>query len=151
MANVCEIPKKNASEKDIDEILTEYRVIAVVGASDKPDRESYKVAKYLHEHGYRVIPVNPNISSLFGLRAYPSLNEVPERVEVVDIFRKPETVPEIVEEAIRKGAKVIWMQKGIVHNAAAETAKKHGLKVVMDRCMMVEHMERAKKESSSRS
>ncbi|MEM3396550.1 MAG: CoA-binding protein [Thermoplasmata archaeon] len=151
MSNVCELPRKNASDTEIDEILANYNVVAIVGVSDKPDRDSYIVAKYLHEHGYKIIPVNPNINSLFGIKAYPSLSEVPEAVEIVDIFRKPETVPEIVEEAIKKGAKVIWMQKGIVHNVAAETARKHGLKVVMDRCLMVEHKGRTKRGSSTHS
>jgi len=149
MSNVCEIPRKNASSEEIDWILSNYKVVAIVGVSDKPERDSYVVAKYLHENGYKIIPVNPNISSLFGLKAYPNLTAVPENVEIVDIFRKPEVVPDIVKEAIAKGAKVIWMQKGIVNNAAAEEARKHGLKVVMDRCMMVEHRARFKKESSN--
>ncbi|MEM3445459.1 MAG: CoA-binding protein [Thermoplasmata archaeon] len=145
----CEIPKKNASREEIDYILGNYKVVAIVGVSDKPERDSYAVAKYLHEHGYKIIPVNPNIHSLFGIKAYPRLKDVPEEVEVVDIFRRAEAVPEIVEEAIEKGAKVIWMQKGIVHNAAAEKARNKGLLVVMDRCMMVEHKARTKGENST--
>lgn len=151
MSKVCEFPVKNASEIEIDEILANYRVVAIVGVSDKPDKDSYRVAKYLHEHGYRIIPINPNISTLFGIKVYPNLSVVPENIEVVDIFRKPEAVPEIVEEAIKKEVKVVWMQKGIVHNAAADSARKHGIKVVMDKCMMLEHMARSKRESSNRS
>jgi predicted CoA-binding protein len=149
MSNLCELPRKNASSNEIGEILFRYKTVAIVGISDKEDRDSYIVGKYLIENGYTVIPVNPNITEFMGIKAYPSLLEIPGTVDVVDIFRKPEAVPEIVEHAIKKGAKVIWMQKGIVNNAAAENARAHGLKVVMDRCMMVEH--RARKATGNNS
>jgi len=127
-------------DEKVKEILTKYKAIAIVGLSGYPSRDSYKVAEYLKEHGYKIIPINPRYRELLGERCYPSLLDVTEPVEVVDIFRKPQAVPEIVEQAIQKGAKVIWMQKGIVNNSAAEMAIKAGLDVVMDRCMMVEHM-----------
>ncbi|NOX54708.1 MAG: CoA-binding protein [Planctomycetes bacterium] len=136
---VCEFPKENASPEEIRELLCSARVIAVVGLSDKPDRDSFRVASYLKEHGYRIIPVNPNVSDVLGLPAYDRLEAIPEPVDVVTIFRRPEAVPPIVDDAIRIGAKAVWMQLGIVHNAAAEVARQAGLTVVMNRCMMQEH------------
>ncbi|MEX0801045.1 MAG: CoA-binding protein [Dehalococcoidia bacterium] len=125
------------------EILRKYRTVAVVGASSNPERESHGVARYLQEHGYRVIPVNPGETEVLGERAYPDLRSVPEPVEVVDVFRKAEYVPEIVEEAIAIGAKAVWMQTGIRNEAAAERARAAGLEVVMDRCMRTEHRKMA--------
>jgi hypothetical protein len=135
----CELPKRNASSADIDALLGRTRTIAVVGLSPKPDRPSYGVAQYLKAAGYRIIPVNPNATEVFGEKAYATLQDVPGDVDVVDIFRKPEDVPPVVDAAIAKGAKAVWMQTGIVNNAAAEAARAAGLSVVMDRCMMVEH------------
>ena len=120
-------------------ILKESKTIAVVGLSDKPDRYSYVVASYLIEHGYRVIPVNPNIREWKGQKSYASLKDVPEKIDVVDIFRRIEFVNASVEEAIAIGAKAIWMQEGVVDEKAAERAERAGLLVVMDRCMMKEH------------
>ena len=125
------------------DILRQYRTVAVVGASSNPERESYGVARYLQEHGYRVIPVNPGETEVLGERAYPDLRSIPEPVEVVDVFRKAEYVPGIVEEAIAIGAKAVWMQSGIRHEAAAERARAAGLEVVMDRCMRTEHRKMA--------
>ncbi|MCD6505098.1 CoA-binding protein [Candidatus Poribacteria bacterium] len=127
-------------DEKIREILTRHKTVAIVGLSGYPSRDSYKVAEYLKRQGYKIIPINPRYRELLGERCYPSLLDVTEPVEIVDIFRKPQAVPQIVEQAIQKGAKVIWMQKGIVNNSAAEMAIKAGLDVVMDRCMMVEHM-----------
>lgn len=124
---------------DIPAILKTSKTIAVVGLSDKPERPSYDVASYLLEHGYEIIPVNPNISEWKGIKAYKSLLEIKEKVDVVDIFRKSEDVPPVVDEAIKLGAKTVWMQLGIVNEAAAEKAKRAGLNVVMDRCMKIEH------------
>ena len=121
------------------EILQECRVIAVIGLSDNPDRASYHVAHYLMDQGYRVIPVNPMVKWVLGQTSYPDLDSVPVAVDVVDIFRRSEEVPELVEQAIRKGARVVWMQEGVVHEAAAERARGAGLKVVMDKCMRKEH------------
>ncbi len=127
---------------EIKEILTKYKKIAIVGVSDKPDRDSYIVAEYLLNHGYEIIPVNPNIDSLFGLKAYPDLLSVPGEIEIVDIFRRPEFVEEIVDQAIQKKAKVVWMQLGVINEKAAQKALKAGLKVVMNKCIKVEHMSR---------
>lgn len=126
-------------DEEVRSILSEARVVAVVGLSEKPDRASHGVAAYLQRAGYRIIPVNPKASEILGEKAYPGLPEVPEKIDVVDIFRRPEAVPEIVDAAIELGAKAIWMQEGIVHDAAEEKARAAGLKVVMDRCMLKEH------------
>jgi len=125
--------------EEIEGILKEGRTIAVVGLSPKPDRPSYVVARYLQAQGYRIIPVNPNTQEILGEKAYPTLLSIPEKVDIVDIFRRPEEVPPVVEEAISTGARVVWMQEGIVNEAAAQRAKEAGLKVVMDRCLKKEH------------
>lgn len=126
---------------EIEGILRGSRTIAVVGLSDKPERPSYGVASYLLEKGYRIIPVNPRIKDWRGIRAYGSLREIPagEKVDVVDIFRRSEDVPPIVDDAIAIGARAVWMQLGIVNEEAAARARAAGLGVVMDRCMKVEH------------
>jgi predicted CoA-binding protein len=121
------------------EILRKYRTVAVVGVSSREDRPSYRVARYLKEHGYRIIPVNPRETDVLGERCYPDICSLPGPVDVVDVFRQSKYVPRVVTEAIRIGAKAIWMQEGIVHEAAARRARKAGLEVVMDRCMMAEH------------
>ena len=125
--------------EEIEGILKEARTVAVVGLSPKPDRHSYGVAQYLQARGYRVIPVNPNAQEILGEKAYPTLLSIPEKVDIVDIFRRPEEVPPVVEEAIGIGARVVWMQEGIRHEEAARRAREAGLKVVMDRCMKKEH------------
>lgn len=125
--------------KQIAEILHSARTIAVVGLSSKRYRPSYGVAEYLQRAGYRIIPVNPEETEVLGERAYPDLDSVPEPVDLVDIFRRPEFVPEIVEAAIRKGAKAVWMQEGVVHEAAASRAGAAGIAVVMDRCILKDH------------
>ena len=128
-------------EEEIREILGKCKNVAVVGISPKEDRPSYGVASYLQSKGYRIIPVRPDGDTLLGERVYPSLTQIPKEIEVdiVDIFRRPEDVPPIVDEAIRRGAKVVWMQEGIVHEEAAARARRAGLKVVMDRCMKKDH------------
>jgi len=120
-------------------ILRKYRTVAVVGISADEERASNEVARYLKEHGYRVIPVNPREKEVLGERCYPDLCSIPEQVEVVDVFRRPRFVPRVVGEAMYAGAKVVWMQEGIVHEAAARRAREAGMEVVMDRCMMKEH------------
>lgn len=135
----CEFPKENASNPEIDAILDTYKTIAVVGLSDKPDRPSYGVSEYMKAQGYRIIPVNPSAEAILGEKSYPTVAAIPEAVEIVNIFRKPDAVPAIVDEAIAKGAKVVWMQDGIVHNAAADKARAAGLKVVMSKCLYREH------------
>jgi predicted CoA-binding protein len=121
------------------EIMQSARTVAVVGLSGKRYRPSYGVAEYLKREGYRVIPVNPEETEVLGEKSYPDLDSVPDEIDVVDIFRRPEFVPEIVEAAIRKGAKVIWMQEGVIHEQAAERAREAGLTVVMDRCILKDH------------
>ena len=137
----CELPRSNASVSEIDGILATAKTIAVVGLSDKPDRDSHMVARYLQANGYRIIPVNPGEAEVLGERAYANLASIPAgiAIDVVDIFRKPEFIPAIVDAAIARGARTIWMQFGLVHNEAAEKARAAGLEVVMDRCMKVEH------------
>jgi hypothetical protein len=123
----------------IAEILRDARTIAVVGLSAKRFRPSYGVAEYMQRSGYRIIPVNPRERQVLGETSYPDLDSVPEAIDIVDIFRRSEFVPEIVEAAIRKGAKVIWMQEGVVHEEAARRATEAGLEVVMDRCILKDH------------
>jgi uncharacterized protein len=120
-------------------ILSTSRTIAVVGLSNKPDRPAYTVPAYLQQQGYRIIPVNPKLTEALGEKAYASLRDIPEPVDVVEIFRRAEDVPPIVQDAIAIGAKVVWMQSGIVNLAAAEQAQAAGLQVVMDTCMGVTH------------
>ena len=120
-------------------ILERYRRIAMVGLSSNPFRPSHFAALYLLSEGYDVIPVNPREQSILGRTSYPSVRDIPGKVEVVDIFREPAAVPDIVEDAIAVGAKVVWMQLGVIHEAAAERAHAAGLEVVMDRCMKIEH------------
>lgn len=127
---------------EIREILLKAKTIAVVGLSDKPDRPSYDVSNYLLKNGYRIVPINPNITEWNGIKAYPNLSEAAaagERFDVVDIFRKSEDVLPIVKEAIAIGTKTVWMQLGIINEEAAELARKAGLTVVMDKCMKIEH------------
>ena len=139
MDEACEVTRENPSDDQIRTILEESATVAVVGLSDRPDRDSHRVSAYLQSVGYRVIPVNPNVAAVLGEQAYPSLADVPVPVDLVDIFRRPEAVPAIVEAAIAKGVRAVWMQIGIVHNAAASRAREAGLAVVMDRCTYVEH------------
>lgn len=124
---------------NIPELLKTSRTIAVVGLSSKRFRPSYGVAEYMQQNGYRIIPVNPFETTVLGEKSYPTLEEIPERVDIVDIFRRPEFVPEIVQAAIRKGARAVWMQEGVIHEEAAEQARSAGLAVVMDRCILKEH------------
>ena len=128
-------------DEEIRDTLSSSKIVAVVGISPKEDRPSYLVASYLKSKGYRVLPVRPDGDSILGEKVYHSLSEIPEeiKIDVVDIFRRPEDVPPIVEEAVQRGAKVIWMQEGIVNEEAAAKAQKAGLRVVMDRCMKKDH------------
>ena len=128
-------------DEQIKETLRNCRSVAMVGISPKEDRPSYIVAAYLRSKGYRIIPVRPDEEEILGEKVYHRLMEIPRKIElyVVDIFRKSEDVPPVVEEAIQRGAKVVWMQEGIIHKEAAAKAEKAGLKVVMDRCMKKEH------------
>ena len=122
-----------------EDLLRSCHTIAVVGLSGKKYRPSYGVSEYMQRAGYRIIPVNPNESEVLGEKAYPDLESIPGKVDIVDIFRKAEFVAEIVDEAIHVGARAIWMQEGIVHEAAAEKARVAGIAVFMDRCILKDH------------
>ena len=126
-------------EDIIPKVLKESKTIAIVGLSPHPERPSYQVARYLKEHGYTIIPVNPAVTEILGKKSYPSLLDIPEPVDVVDVFRHAADIPPIVEDAIAIGAKVVWLQEGIIHEESAQRAKSAGLTVVMDHCMMKEH------------
>ena len=121
------------------ETILNYKNIAVVGISDNPERPSYDVASFLEEHGYNIIPVNPSLTEWKGKKSYPDLKSIPVKVDVVDIFRRPEAVPPIVDEAIAIKPKAIWMQLGIVNEEAAAKARAAGIEVVMDKCMKIEY------------
>ena len=123
----------------IPELLRSARTIAVVGLSSNRKRPSYGVSEYMQRAGYRIVPVNPQETEVLGERAYPSLEVVPEHIDIVDVFRRSEFVPEIVEAAIRVGAGAVWMQEGVADDAAAQKARAAGLTVVMDRCILKEH------------
>lgn len=123
----------------IDQILAETKTIAVVGLSGNPMRPSFGVSEYMQQAGYRIIPVNPVEESILGEKSYPTLEAIPEPVDCVDVFRKPDAVPEIVASAIKIGAKSIWLQEGVVHDEAAAVAEAAGLSVVQDRCILKEH------------
>ena len=138
--------KKDDVSADIKKILTTYRTIAIVGASPNPERPSYRVANFLKKEGFRVIPVTPNADQVVGEKAYPDLASIPAPVEVIDIFRRSEDVPPIVDAAVAIGAKAIWMQEGIVNEEAAAKARKAGLTVVMDHCMRKELLKKLGRE-----
>ena len=125
-------------EAAIAELLVSAKTIAVVGLSSKPFRPSYGVAQYLQSSGYRIIPVNPNESKVLGEKCYARLEDIPEKIDIVDIFRRSELVPEIVEAAIRIGARAVWMQLGVVNEPSAQKARRAGLFVVMDVCIAQE-------------
>ncbi len=135
----CDVPLKNVSDQDITRLLENSRTIAVVGISHKEERDSHRVAKYLKNHGYRIIPVNPKYKEVLGEPCYPDLKAVPDHIDIVDIFRNVDAIPGIVDEAIDVGADSVWMQLGLAHDGAAEKACNAGLSVIMDRCIKVEH------------
>ena len=126
-------------DKTMKDILLSTKTIASVGLSSNPARESYGIVRYLKSQGYRVIPVNPTADEIMWEKSYPDLESVPEKIDVVQVFRKPEDVPPVVDAAIKVGAKVVWMQEGIVNEEAAQKAREAGLQVVMDACMRVTH------------
>jgi len=129
---------EHPSREEIKSWLESAGNIAVVGLSDKPDRESHMVAKALQERGYRIIPVNPNVTEVLGEKSYPNLSAIPEPVDIVDVFRRSDQVVPIAEEAVKIGAKVLWLQLGVINEEAARIASEGGLRVVMDRCIKVE-------------
>ncbi len=141
-ADRAAIPPAAPLPDQISMILTQFKSLAVIGLSPKPSRPSYGVAAYMRAHGYRIMAVNPNIETAFNERCYPSLADLPDPVEIVVIFRKPEYVQELVEEAIQKKARVVWMQEGIRNPKAARRAREAGLQVIEDRCILKEHAKR---------
>lgn len=121
------------------ELLKGAKKIAVVGASDKPWRDSHRIALFLQQRGYEVLPVNPKYQSVIGIRCYPDLSSLPGPVDIVDVFRRSEAVPSIVDEAAAARAKALWLQQGVIHEEAARKAERLGMRVVMDRCILVDH------------
>jgi|SRR5580692_10157838 uncharacterized protein len=126
----------------IAELLKRTKTVAVVGLSDNPLRPSHGVSAYMQSHGYHIIPVNPQIDSCLGEKAYPSLLDIPEKIDIVNIFRRPEYVEEIVDQAIQLQVPAVWMQEEVIHEKAAEKARQAGIFVVMDRCILKEHRAR---------
>ena len=136
------LPVYPDANDEIGKLLQSSKTIAVVGLSDSPLRPSHGVSAYMQSHGYRIIPVNPGIRGALGEKAVPSLSDVQEKVDIVDVFRRSEFVPEVVDEAIRLKVPVIWLQEGVIHEAAAAKARQAGIFVVMDRCILKEHRKR---------
>jgi hypothetical protein len=134
----CSQEYQNPSDDQIKEMVQKYKKVAVVGLSSDQTRPSNAVAKYLQRKGFKIIPVNPNETEILGEKAYPNLSAIPEKVEIVDIFRRPEQVPPIVDEAIKIKALVVWMQEGVINHPAALKASQNGIIVVMDKCMLKE-------------
>jgi hypothetical protein len=133
---------KITATDEIGELLKRTKTIAVVGLSDSPLRPSYGVSAYMQSHGYRIIPVNPSIKGALGEKAVASLGEIEEKIDMVDVFRRPEYVPDLVDEAIRLKVPAIWLQEDVIHEEAAEKARKAGIFVVMDKCILKEHRRR---------
>ena len=127
------------NDQEMKEILLSANKVASVGLSSNQEKESYWIVAYLMDQGYTIFPVNPKADEILGIKAYPSLSDIPDKVDVVQVFRRPEDVPPVVEEAIKIGAKVVWMQEGIVNEEAARMARQAGLQVVMDACMRATH------------
>lgn len=123
----------------IRQLLKEARTIAVVGASEKTWRDSHRIASFLIQKGYEVYPVNPRYQTVLGLKCYPDLAALPEPADIVDVFRRSEAVPEVVDAAVATNAKALWLQLGVIHEAAAQKAEQSGILVVMDRCILVDH------------
>jgi predicted CoA-binding protein len=140
--NVFVEAMKTTATDEIGELLKRTKTIAVVGLSDSPLRPSYGVSAYMQSHGYRIIPVNPLIKGSLGEKAVASLANVPEKIDMIDVFRRSEFVPDLVDEAIRLKVPAIWLQEGVIHEEAAEKARKAGIFVVMDRCVLKEHRRR---------
>jgi len=137
----CEVPAFRNTSDEARKVLETYRVVAVVGLSPKPDRASHEVARYLQSRGYRIVPIHPSAAEILGEKAYPDLRAVPPEVgiEIVDVFRRPAEVLPHAQEAIDIGARVLWLQDGVINNEAAELARGAGLQVIMNRCMARDH------------
>jgi len=136
----CEFPTVNSNMDEVKEIFQKVKTIAVLGLSPNPQKDSHKVAKYLQEVGYKIVPVYPKEDEILGEKVYRSLEEIPFEIDMVDIFRKPAALMDIAKVCVKRGdVKVFWAQKGIVSNEAAEFAKEHGIQVVQNQCAMVDH------------
>jgi predicted CoA-binding protein len=133
---------KTTATDEIGELLKRTKTIAVVGLSDSPLRPSYGVSAYMQSHGYKIIPVNPSIKGSLGEKAVGSLADIEEKIDMVDVFRRSEYVPDLVDEAIRLKVPAIWLQEDVIHEEAAEKARKAGIFVVMDKCVLKEHRRR---------
>lgn len=144
----CEFPNQNASDEEIRDLLQNATSIAVVGISPKPERDSHRVAAYLLEQGYEVYAVRPGCKEILGQSCHRELRDIGHPVDIVDIFRRPDAIPEVVEQAIEIGAKAVWMQLGLANNAAADKARAAGLQVVMNKCTKIEHL-RLKREEQA--
>jgi predicted CoA-binding protein len=136
----CEIPEYNPPSEKIRAVLENCKRVAIVGLSPKPERDSHKVARYLKENHYEIVPVNPGQKEILGERCYPNLKAIPFTVDVVDIFRRADAISPVVDDAIEIGAKIVWMQLGLANNRAADKARKAGLEVIMNKCIKTEHM-----------
>jgi len=136
---MMDIPSDGLGDEEIGRILREYKVVAVVGMSRDPRRPGSYVPRFLRRHGYEIIPVNPNAEKILGLKSYRSLLDIPEKVEIVEVFRRPEYTVEPAKQAVEIGAKVFWLQEGIYNPEAVEIARRGGLITVWNRCMMLEH------------
>jgi uncharacterized protein len=134
------IPERYQDLAVIAETIRSAQVIAVVGLSPRPERPSHDVAAYMRAHGYRIVPVNPGATQILGETCYPSLSDIPFAVDIVDVFRRPSAAPQIAEEAVRIGAKALWLQLGVISMEGAAIAERGGLTVIMDRCLKVDHM-----------
>lgn len=130
---------QNPGDQEIKDLLTQSKTIAVVGLSDKPERDSYRVAQYMQEQGYRIIPVNPRVKEVLGEKAYPDLAAVPGPVDIVDVFRRSEEAPGVVKEALLLKPAAVWLQLGVISEEAAALAREQGVPVVMNRCIKIEH------------
>ena len=139
MGVVCKLQDSPVTDVDLKSILSNAKTVAIVGLSTKKENDSHNVAKYLQKHGFRLFAVNPNCDEVLGGKCYPNLKSIPEHVDVVDIFRKPDAIGAIVDEAIEIGAGTVWMQLGLEDEEAAQKARCAGLSVVMNRCMKKEH------------
>jgi hypothetical protein len=136
----CEFPTVNSNKEEIKDIFNSTKTIAVIGLSPDESKDSHRVAKYLQGLGYKIVPVYPKEDMILGEQVYRSLSEIPFEIDLVNVFRKPEFVSVVVDEALQRGdVKIVWTQKGIVNNSAAQKAKDNGLKVVQNHCTMVEH------------
>lgn len=145
--SACEIPQNNPQRHEIENLLKKAKTIAVVGLSNEPDKESYQVAAYLKTHGYTIIPVNPKYPEILGQKAYASLKEIPYGVDIIDVFRKPEAIPEVAAAvlALPVKPKAFWMQLGIAHNESAGNLRQAGIFVVQSQCIKIVHQQMGKK------